>query len=48
MNKGTKLILLVVILVILTIIMSIFLINKFKVFSANKKAEETIVIGDNE
>ena len=28
--------------------MSIFLIHKFKVFSANKKAEETIVIGDNE
>ena len=48
MNKGTKLILLVVILVILTIIMSIFLINKFKVFNANKKAEETIVVGDNE
>lgn len=48
MNKGTKLILLVVILVILTIIMSIVLINKFKVFNANKKAEETIVVGDNE
>ena len=48
MNKGTKLILLVVILVILTIVTSIFLINKFKVFSANKKAEETIVVGDNE
>ena len=48
MNKGTKLILLVVILVILTVIMSIFLINKFKVFNANKKAEETIVVGDNE
>jgi len=48
MNKGTKLILLVVILVILSIITSIFLINTFKVFSANKKAEETIVVGDNE
>lgn len=48
MNKGTKIFLLVIILVILTIIMSIFLIHKFNVFSANKKAEETIVIGDNE
>ena len=48
MNKGIKLIILVIILVILTIVMSIFLIHKFKVFSANKKAEETIVIGDNE
>ena len=48
MNKGIKLIVLVAILVILTIITSIFLINKFKVFSANKKAEETIVVGDNE
>lgn len=48
MNKGIKLIVLVAILVILTIVTSIFLINKFKVFSANKKAEETIVVGDNE
>ena len=48
MNKGIKLIGLVAILVILTIVASIFLINKFKVFSANKKAEETIVVGDNE
>lgn len=48
MNKGIKIIILVTILVILTIILSIFLINKFKVFSANKKAEETIVVGDNE
>jgi len=48
MNKGTKIFLLVIILVILTIIMSVFLIHKFKVFSANKKAEETIVVGDNE
>jgi len=47
-NKGIKLIVLVAILVILTIVTSIFLINKFKVFSANKKAEETIVVGDNE
>ena len=47
MNKGIKLIVLVAILVILTIVTSIFLINKFKVFSANKKAEETIVVGDN-
>ena len=48
MNKGTKIFLLVIILVILTIIMSIFLIHKFNVFNANKKVEETIVIGDNE
>lgn len=48
MNKGIKIIILVTILVILTIILSIFIINKFKVFSANKKAEETIVVGDNE
>lgn len=48
MNKGTKIFLLVIILVILTIIMSAFLIHKFKVFSANKKAEETMIIGDNE
>ena len=48
MNKGTKIIILVIILVILTIVMSIFLINKFNVFSANKKPEETIIIGDNE
>ena len=47
MNKGTKLFLLVIILVILTIIMSVFLIYKLKVFSTNKKAEETIIIGDN-
>ena len=45
MNKGTKLFLLVIILVILTIIMSVFLIYKLKVFSTNKKAEETIIIG---
>jgi len=47
-NNGIKLIVLVAILVILSIVTSIFLINKFKVFSANKKAEETIVVGDNE
>lgn len=48
MNKGTKIFLLVIILVILTIIMSIFLIHKFNVFNANKKAEDTIIVGDNE
>lgn len=48
MNKGTKIFLLVITLVILTTIISIFLIHKFNVFSANKKADETIVVGDNE
>ncbi len=48
MNKGTKIFLLVIILVIITVVLSIFLVNKYKVFSANKKAEETIIVGDNE
>ncbi|MGN0973314.1 MAG: class D sortase [Bacilli bacterium] len=48
MNKGTKIFILVITLVILTIVVSVFLIHKFKVFSANKKAEETIIVGDNE
>lgn len=48
MNKGIKIIILITILVISTIALSIFLINKFQVFSANKKAEETIIVGDNE
>lgn len=48
MNKGIKIFLLVMIIVVITVMLSIFLINKYKVFDANKKAEETIVIGDNE
>lgn len=47
MKKGIKMCLLVIPLVIITIILSIFLVNKFKVFQANKKAEEEITIGDN-
>lgn len=48
MNKGIKIFLLVMIIVVITVMLSIFLINKYKVFDVNKKAEETIVIGDNE
>ena len=48
MNKGIKIFLLIIIFVILTVVMSAFLIHKFKVFSANKRAEETIIVGDNE
>lgn len=47
MNKGIKICLIVIPLVLLTIIMSVFLVQKYKIFSANKKAEETIVVGDN-
>lgn len=47
MNKGIKMCLIVIPLVILTIIMSVFLVQKIRIFSANKKAEETIVVGDN-
>ncbi len=48
MKKEIKMCLLVLPLVIITIFLSIFLVNKFKVFQANKKAEETIIVGDNE
>ena len=48
MKKETKMCLIVLPFVIITILLSIFLVNKFKVFQANKKAEETIIIGDNE
>lgn len=48
MSKGVKMCLIIIPLVVLTIILSIFLVNKLKIFSANKKAEETIVVGDNE
>ena len=48
MSKGVKMCLIIIPLVALTIILSIFLVNKLKIFSANKKAEETIVVGDNE
>lgn len=47
MNKGIKMCLIVISLVILTIILSVFLVQKIRIFSANKKAEETIVVGDN-
>ena len=47
MKKGIKMCLLVLPLVIITILISIFLVNKFKVFQANKKAEEQITVGDN-
>lgn len=47
MNKGVKICLIVIPLVLLTIIMSVFLIQKYKIFSANKKANDTIVVGDN-
>lgn len=48
MKKETKMCLIVLPLVIITILLSIFLVNKFKVFQANKKAEETIIVGDND
>lgn len=47
MKKEIKMCLLVLPLVIITILISIFLVNKFKVFQANKKAEEQITVGDN-
>ena len=47
MNKGIKMCLIVIPLVILTIILSVFFVQKIRIFSANKKAEETIVVGDN-
>ena len=48
MNKGIKICLIVIPLVLLTIMMSVFLVQKYKIFSSNKKADETIVVGDNE
>ena len=48
MNKGIKMCLIVIPLVMLTIILSVFLVQKIRIFRANKKAEETIVVGDNE
>jgi len=48
MKSKNKMCLIIIALVILTIVISIFLISKFKVFKANKKAEENIKIGDNE
>lgn len=47
MNKGLKISLIVIPLAILTIIFSIFLVNKFKVFSARDKARVSIEVGDN-
>ena len=47
MNKGIKICLIVIPLVVLSIIISVFLVQKYKIFSANKKADETIVVGDN-
>ena len=47
MNKGIKICLIVIPLVVLTIIISVFLVQKYKIFRANKKADETIVVGDN-
>ena len=47
MNKGIMICLIVIPLVVLTIIISVFLVQKYKIFSANKKADETIVVGDN-
>ena len=47
MNKELKICLLVIPLIILTIIISIFLIQKFKVFNARENAKETIEVGDN-
>ena len=47
MNKGIKICLIVIPLVEMTIIISVFLVQKYKIFSANKKADETIVVGDN-
>lgn len=48
MNKGIKICLIVIPLILLTIIMSVFLVQKYKIFSSNKKTDETIVVGDNE
>ncbi len=47
MNKGVKICLIVIPLVLLTIIVSVFLIQRYKIFSANKKADDTIIVGDN-
>ena len=48
MNKGLKISLLVIPITIITIILSIFLVNKFKVFKARDNARDSIVVGDNE
>ncbi len=47
MNKGIKISLITISLVIITIVVTIFGIQKFQVFNANKIARENIVIGDN-
>ena len=47
MNKGVKICLIVIPLVLLTIIVSVFLVQRYKIFSANKKADDTIIVGDN-
>lgn len=47
MNKGVKICLIIIPLVLLTIIVSVFLVQRYKIFSANKKADDTIIVGDN-
>lgn len=46
MKRGIKIFLLVGVITIITIVISIFAVQKVKVYLANKKAE-TIIIGDN-
>ena len=47
MNKAIKISLITISLVVLAITTSIFLIQNYKLFSANKKAQKTIILGDN-
>ncbi len=48
MKKAIKIPLIIIPIIILTIILSIFLVQKLKVFSARNRARENITIGDNE
>ena len=48
MKKAIKIPLIIIPIVILTIFLSIFLVQKLKVFSARNRARENITIGDNE
>ena len=47
MKKAIKIPLIIIPIVILTIILSVFLVQKLKVFSARNRARENITIGDN-
>lgn len=48
MNKGIKIILIVIPIIIITIVASFFVTKKTKIVNAKKMATETIQVGDNE